>query len=66
MMVVLFILPGHSSARLLPERELRAHLLPSAAYFLGKSHLINSIQAITAGLNADLLPQKEISVGTAL
>lgn len=66
MMVILPTLPVHSSAKLLPERELHAHLVPSAAYFLRKSHLVNSIQAVTAGLNADLLLQKEVSVGTAL
>lgn len=66
MMVILFTLPGHSSTKPLPERELHAHLLPSAAYFLRKSHLVNGIQAITAGLNAGLLPQKEVSVSTAL
>lgn len=66
MMLILFTLPGYSSAKPLPEREFRAHLLPSAAYFLGKSYLVNSIQAVAAGLNADLLPQKDISVGTAL
>lgn len=66
MVVILLTLPGHSSTKPLPERELCAHLLPSAAYVLGKSHLVNSIQAITAGLSADLLPQKEVSVGTAL